>query len=150
MADEIKKIEDVLSDFSDKIDKKNVKDYSKLFSDLSAYMNKKRKRDFRKAPEFLIQLDDTLEDITEYLKKNKSIIKDRDVLTLINKASNLGTSLSTMSDDTMISMDPVFFERVVALKEHIQKISKAMQNIIIIVSVSDIINQSNNLLNLVN
>ena len=146
MARGVDTIEDILAEFRDEIDTKTIEDYSALFLTLKKYLDKKRKRDFRKIPDFLLELDTTLEDIVEHLGRKRSIIKDQNVVRLIKAASNLGTSISVMSDDTMMSTDPVFFDRVLSLKEQIRKISKAMNSIMIILGTSDyVIAQSNTL-----
>ena len=79
MAHGVDSIEDILIDFRKQIRTQSVEDYSTLFLTLTTYLDRKRKRDFHKIPDFLLELDTTLEDITEYLRKNRRIIKDQKV-----------------------------------------------------------------------
>ena len=134
--DEISSIEGILTSFRNQIADKKIEDYSSLFYAINEYMKNKRKRDFHNIPTFLIELDNTLEDISEHLKKKKDLIRDNNLVTLIATASNLGTSLSVMSNYTMLSTDPNFFERVSNLKDQINKISEAMTSILIAIGVS--------------
>jgi len=150
MAHGVDSIVDVLSEFRDDIDQKTIEDYSTLFLMLTKYMEKKRKREFHKMPDFFLELDTTLEDITDYLKNQKNLIKDKNTLSLMSEASNLGSSLSVMFDDSMMSTDPVFFERILLLKEKIKKISKSMSAIILMLGSNEyMLNQSGNLWNLI-
>ena len=56
-----------------------------------------------------------------------------------------------MSDDTMMSTNPLFFKRVSLLKEQIRKISKAMNSIMIAIGANEyVLNQSEYLLSIIN
>lgn len=148
---DIKSIEDLLIDFRENISGKTIEDYSALFLSLDQYLVNKRKRDIRTIPGFLLELDNTLEDIDKHLKSNNDIITNQDILDLIKSASNFSASLSSMTNVTMMSTDPKFFERVSILKNKITKISDEMNLVITLLGTNEyVLKQTSLFLSLIN